>query len=915
MRRFPRLMMALVLTLAMTACSSDDDSDAPNQEEPNNQEPNNQDEPCEYQADCGIDAYCFEGQCQASPECERPSQRGLCQNHFDEIGADFADRTFCTEGYCQVACQGDHQCRQGEVCTDHGLCRTFEGDLSADPPQGQADTFDAGVGQALLDFPVGLSLGGYGSRMSGQGGRYVESLRPSHGTMHGLNARAVALDDGDRQLLFMRAPIIFPTMAIHEAVARNLQDATDADWRSSLVISGTHTHSGPARHWHLPPEEMTTGPGLGAFGTDEFHHQAFLWLVDSLTAAALDALDDLSPARMGWEILEAFDTDDAISRDRRGEEPPFDDNRLLLMRIDDPDGDPRALLFSFGTHGTVHSGDYANDDVIVGAETQLEDALGEAFDTTVPALYFNQNGGNMGPRGSSDGHSHTQRYDNLGHHLVERSFDTIADLQTTDDWTLQGHTHRFPITHELLDYPDDQFDDYHQGGFQCSLGSDGEPAQPDDYGCLGFHQIFNHRPMTLIQKSQISAFQLNDLTLVTMPGELTMTLGWQVLKHLEQQRGIDPFNAFTLGYAQDHLLYLLPTNLQGDRPPFPGLSLPDGEAPGDYPDYTFSYLQGGYEASMSPWGHNLGDYLIARALEAVALMDGEELDLPFEPPLPDQFTPYNDDPFDMDATAADDAGTITEQPPSEVSRRHPIEVAWIGGDPGAEAPQTPEVTLERQDESGDFQTVHLPSLRPYTNREFTMLTRLRPTDDDLSEWVIYWEENQHFPIGTYRFRIDGHYLDADSDERTSYQAHTDPFELGGEDVIQFDELSYDADSQEVRVRLIYPAADALDIGRVDDDRAVPSGSYRMHHPSVGSGDPIPVDPDDIVDVSGSLDINGQAADLVDARLELDDSSPAHVWLIKELDDAPPAGATIEAFAVVIDAWDNQGFLDTSLDLP
>ncbi len=912
--------MALSLTLG--ACSSDEGSEPDNQDDPNNgqanannQDPENQGEPCDYQMDCGDDGFCFDGSCHASPECPRPSMWSNCADHFDDIGAPFAERAYCDRDHCQVACTGDQHCPSDHLCTDHGRCRPFVGELTGEHPQGSGGEFQAGIGQALLNFPVGLSLGGYGSRMSSQGGRYADSLRPSHGTMHGLDARAVALDDGDRQLLFMRAPIIFPTMAIHEAVARNLQAETGADWRSSLVISGTHTHSGPARHWQIPPDELTVGPGLGSFGTDEFHQQAFLWLVDSLSAAALDALDDLSPAQMGWEIVEAFDTDDVISRDRRGETPPFDDNRLLLLRIDHPDGSPRSLLFSFGTHGTIHDGDYATDDVIVGAESQLEYALGDAFDANVPVMYFNQNGGNMGPRGNQDGHSHTQRYDNLGHHLVERSFDAISTMETTDDWSLQGHTHRFPIDRDLLDYPDDQFSDYYQGGFQCGLGGDNGPSEPDDYGCIGFDQLLNHRPMTLIHKSQISAFRLNDLTLLTMPGELTMPLGWQVLKHLEMQYGIDPLKAFTWGYAQDHLLYLLPTNLQGDRPPFPGLSLPDGEAPGDYPDYTFSYLQGGYEASMSPWGHNLGDYLIARALEAVALMEGDELDLAFDPPFPDQFTPYNDEPFDLEATAADDMGTMTEEPPATVTRRQPIEVAWIGGDPGAEAPQTPQVTLERQNGDGDFEEVLLPNRQPYTNRAFTMLTRLRYTDADLPEWVIYWEESQDFALGTYRFRVDGHFLDDTTDERTPYQTTTEAFELVGDDLIELGDPIYDEDEEHLLIRLSYPAAHALDIERQGDDRAVPSGSYRMHHPHTPSGAPIPVDPDDLLFADAEITANGNAlASISDFHFDDQSSPPITDWII-ELNSPPASGDTLDLDLIIRDLWDNQTVHNTSIEIP
>src|SRR5690606_34011610 len=100
--------------------------------------------------------------------------------------------------------------------------------------------------------------------------------------------------------------------------------------------------------------------------------------------------------------------------------------------------------------------------------------------------------------------------------------------------------------------------------------------------------------------------------------------------------------------------------------------------------------------------------------------------------------------------------TVTIEPPEEVSRLEAIEFGWIGGDPGAEMPQAPRVVLQREVEAGEFVTVTTPSRRPYDNREFLMLTRVRPNDGDW-EWLVYWEELKDFPTGTYRFLVEGHY--------------------------------------------------------------------------------------------------------------------------------------------------------------
>ena len=58
----------------------------------------------------------------------------------------------------------------------------------------------------------------------------------------------------------------------------------------------------------------------------------------------------------------AFDPDDRINRDRRGENDglaggSFDDHNLFMIRVDAADGSPIAMLPIFGIHGTIQGED------------------------------------------------------------------------------------------------------------------------------------------------------------------------------------------------------------------------------------------------------------------------------------------------------------------------------------------------------------------------------------------------------------------------------------------------------------------------------------------------------------------------------------------------------------------------------
>ena len=213
--------------------------------------------PCEDQRACQGEEVCLAGFCALTPSCSKPNQGPRCVGAYESLGLseEEADTAFCdaAAGRCRLGCVRDSECASGEVCADDGLCQPFGGQLTGVHPGGEAlAPLRAGVGNTLMKFPIGLSLGGYGSRAGNDPGRYSEALVSSHGQMHGLYARALLLDNGARQIMLIRMPIIFPTGPMLEMIARRLQERTGRDWRDSLVVSGTHTHSGPGRFFAPP---------------------------------------------------------------------------------------------------------------------------------------------------------------------------------------------------------------------------------------------------------------------------------------------------------------------------------------------------------------------------------------------------------------------------------------------------------------------------------------------------------------------------------------------------------------------------------------------------------------------------------------------------------------------------------------
>lgn len=820
--------------------------------------------PCETNDECGEGGACVGGFC-ADGSCFDREDWVFCQDYFNALEPDSGRFGACVDEVCQRMCISDGDCGEDEACADFGVCVPFDDSyLDLPRPGGETRTpVEVGFGESVWNFPVGVPLGGYGEFGQLNDGEYALSLRASVGQMHGMYIRSAVIDDGVNPLLIIRLPAVFSGMELHEEVALQLQEETGQDWRQNLLISSTHTHSGPCRHWHLPSDAALP---LGSFGIGEFNQQFADWIAESTVEAALDALANVEPARVGYQIVEGFDTFDKIGRDRWSDTPQFDDNRLLLIKVEDLEGAIQGVMFSFAAHGTSNDSTYLSGDVLEGAERVMQHMLGEETGRYIPTIFLNQNSGTISPAGGYAGHDFPQDVDPFGDRFAQVALPVLDEMETTTDISLASALFRFPINYDLLGYergelagngPPPFGGEYHFGGIQCTgrRGGDRDFStydEPEDLNCVGALQylLFNRPPSTLM-RSQMSALTIGmgdaePLTVMTVPGELSMELSWEILRQLRDDFDVDPLNAWTFGYMNDHLLYTVPTNMRGERPPYPGLDLPhpdntgDGAdglplmpgKPDDYPDFAFSALQGGYEATMSPWGYRTGDFLIARAVDTYGRLLDPDAETAVPEARPSRMTPRDMGTFAVVETPASEL-VITQDIPDTVSRYEPVELVWIGGHPGAEQPQMPVVTLQRNfgsEGSGDiWETLELPNTRPYSNMEGMLMTRLR-RDGDVSQWTARWEEIHNFAAGEYRFVVNGHHLEGG--ERKPYELISNTFE-----VLELDDVVIQATLEGAQVEGIigYPAAERMRFLDSRSDPGAVEGNFRTRHVETPTG--------------------------------------------------------------------------------
>jgi hypothetical protein len=713
---------------------------------------------------CADGEVCAAGACVEAPACLAIDDWFFCRDALNDLEPGLGRTAVCQSAgedtldfVCRVACEVDSECRPGSLCTDFGRCVPG---LVREPPGTPTSTrapLLAGVGEALLDVPLTTSLGGFSSRAGPGDGAWADGMDAAVGRLEALQARAVSLDAGDGRFLLVRLPIIFPTGAMTEAIAAALEQETGEDWRDALVVTGTHTHSGPARFLPLLGESEAV---LGPFGIGTFRQEIFDRIVQSSVDAARAAIDSQQPARLGWTIVEAFDVDDALASDRRGESPEFDDNRALVLRVDDDAGVPLFVVTGFGVHPTDNGSNWATNEICGGVERALEDALFPIANRVVPVLFVNGAGGSMSPAAGGRGFAVPHGNDYTGRVFAERVLPDLLALETKADVAVGARAHRFQITTETLGYaPGEWFNpgeppfggEVTYGGLNCFRGDYDDGDTPfsgamrrDDMSCgIAFHTfLFNHPP-SVFMRTQISAIAVDGLAMLTLPGELTMELGWGIAAALQREAGVDPLSFFALGFANDHLMYLLPTTLDEDAPPWPGY---EGPAPRSLPPLAFSPLRGGFEADTSIWGDRFGDAVVAESLVAwQRLQDGAPSSLEAAPPV---YPLDVKDPIAVDETPADRAGVVLTALPAEVGRRAPTPFAFVGGDVAVEG-QGPEVTLV-----GEDGPVLLPSGRPFSTTHTLFPLRVQRTAGAW-QWTATLELPLDLPAGTYHLEARG----------------------------------------------------------------------------------------------------------------------------------------------------------------
>ena len=253
---------------------------------------------------------------------------------------------------------------------------------------------------------------------------YPHVPRLSTGVHDSLFATAVYLHDGARQVLIVSVDIIWLSKLQVDRVCSRIAIATGL-LASNIMISATHTHSGPSMVSILSNFNDPTVPP-----PDE---RVIELVEEGIVAAAVEARQNAVPAEIGFAETEVK----GIGGNRHNAEgPAMPAVPVLAIRTANSEMKLIALLYVFSVHPTVLHEDSTliSGDFPAAARQTILQHLGSAH-PGLRVLHHLGAAGDQSPRNVTRSNTFEES-GRLGELLGAAVCDAVSRIQFTDKWSL-----------------------------------------------------------------------------------------------------------------------------------------------------------------------------------------------------------------------------------------------------------------------------------------------------------------------------------------------------------------------------------------------------------------------------------------------------------------------------------------------
>jgi len=252
---------------------------------------------------------------------------------------------------------------------------------------------------------------------------YPHVPRYSTGVHDSLMSSALFLSDGATSLLFVTNDVIFVDKALVQRARARIESATGVA-RANILISATHTHSGPITVDYVSNEMDAAVPEADA---------AYLQVLeDGIVAAATLAHRRAQPSEIGFVLADGS----GVGTNRRDPGGPSDPQVPVLLTRPVGGGDPTACMIVCSMHPTV----LHEDSTLVSADfpgafrSYLQS---QALGADCPVLYHTGPSGNQSPRHVTRANTFAEAA-RLGGILGQAVSERISDLVFEPHASLQA---------------------------------------------------------------------------------------------------------------------------------------------------------------------------------------------------------------------------------------------------------------------------------------------------------------------------------------------------------------------------------------------------------------------------------------------------------------------------------------------
>ncbi len=613
-----------------------------------------------------------------------------------------------------------------------------------------SDYFMAGIGRSDITPPPGMPLFGYSKAGKHNGVGFRTRLY----------VRAMYLEDANgERVALVQCDLGAISALLHRKVAQAITKETGITV-DRLLIGATHTHSGPGGYFGVAFYNF--------WGANEsgFDKRVLNFLARHIVDAVLQAYRTRAPAKLAIgqthiygltrnRSIEAYNNNTfhvTPNQAPSGLPPEYRaiDPTLTMLRVDPVAGagtQPLGVFTNFAIHGTAISpaNDLYSGDVHAAAERALEWAIQRQYGLLGDAVHVLTNGteGDISPAFSNQGFPEAER---LGLALAAKAFDlfTTLDNRLTDKVHIR---HNYEEVSLLENHSVDEGEVCQRAMVGCPVLGGSEEGRSDFHALIpeGFRksrpeccQGWKEKALGPFQDLHsakdfptmltLQTIQINELLLVTVPGEMTTEMGQRVKQaSLEAAQLMDERvkQVAVVGLANQYVSYF---------------TTPE--------EYALQH----YEGASTLYGPASGPFIAVRLARLIEQMadDTNQPDVPrkwkFSPGLRARYFP-REKRLQGEQEAQHVELELTAIPPH-------VRFVWQCMSPGSTPIHMPQIRIERQISDERWMPLRQDYI-PVDDRGLCLEIRYLPYAEFLEDWGwrATWYPQRPFPAGNMRFVV------------------------------------------------------------------------------------------------------------------------------------------------------------------